>query len=148
MTAAVIQAEYADYKRVKGRRVLQIICEVPIEHAPKVHELFGEPEFGEKQINVAIAKMDMAAVAQESVQQEESKKKNYPAQAAMLCENEAFQRFLARDMHSMERMHKEQAANEVRVFCCVNSRSEIVEGTPAAARWQGLYRDFQYWLNT
>ncbi len=148
MTAAVIQAEYADYKRVKGRKVLQLICEVPIEQAPDVHKLFGEPAFGERQINVAIAKLDMVAVQQ---QPEKPKGKSYAQQAGICCNEPAFRRFLTEREHqdwpsAGECTDAAMAARTVRFECGVKSRSELIDGTEAGHKWRTLWLDYQNWL--
>lgn len=43
MTAAAIDATFADYRTVKTRKVLQLILEVPIERQAEVFEILGFP---------------------------------------------------------------------------------------------------------
>lgn len=44
MTPAIIQATFCNLKNVMGRKVVQIICEVPVEQAGKVYETLGWPD--------------------------------------------------------------------------------------------------------
>lgn len=144
MTAAAIQAEYADYKRVKTRKVLQLICEVPIEQAPEIHKMLGEPAFGERQITVAIARLNVAAVAPEP-----PKAKNYAQQAAMCCQEQAFIQFLRETVDIGPYGHdwgEGEAASTVRALCQVSSRSQLIEGSEAGERWRKLWLDYQNWL--
>ncbi|MBL8642637.1 MAG: hypothetical protein JNK21_01800 [Rhodospirillaceae bacterium] len=43
MTAAAISADFVDTKRIKGRKVLQIVCEVALEQEQRVMEALGWP---------------------------------------------------------------------------------------------------------
>lgn len=144
MTDALIQAEYADYKRVKGRKVLQLICEVPIEQAPTVHKMLGEPAFGERQINVAIARLDPTAAKPEPGK---PKGKSYAQNVALTCQEGAFWKFLNSTNQSICHVHdQESAAISVRDFCRVSSRSEIIDGTEAGRTWLKLRGMYLVWL--
>lgn len=53
MTA--INAELSNYKLINGRKVMQIILEVPLEHAGHVIEILGWPNPAEsKYVGVAL----------------------------------------------------------------------------------------------
>ena len=58
MTDAVIKGEYADFKLVKTRNVVQMIIEVPIEQATLITTRFGIPNPNES-CWVAVAKLDV-----------------------------------------------------------------------------------------
>src|SRR5689334_22551506 len=94
MTEAAIKATYSDYRRVKGRKVLQLIFEVPIEQAPMVHDTFGEPA-PDGSTWVAIARL------QEPAKQEAEKPKrswgllSKREQAVLACESLPFRNFVA-----------------------------------------------------
>lgn len=53
MTDAVFKATYANFKNVQGRKVLQIILEVPIEKAHEVLDVLGMPTAGDTWVAVA-----------------------------------------------------------------------------------------------
>lgn len=44
MTEAVFKATFCNTKNVLGRKVMQIILEVPIEYSMTVHDILGWPD--------------------------------------------------------------------------------------------------------
>jgi len=42
--SAAIKATFCNFKNIAGRKVVQIICEVPIEYAGQVYENLGWPD--------------------------------------------------------------------------------------------------------
>ena len=95
MKEAMVKGTYSDYRRVKGRKVLQMIIEVPLEQAPQVHEAFGEP-LTDGSMWVAVAKLN------ETKENEPTTKQTNPhrlsQQAAMLCDDTLFQNFLSKEI--------------------------------------------------
>lgn len=59
-------------------------------------------------------------------------------QAGLLCSKPAFWKFLGKSS-------ADEAAYYVRLHCGVNSRSEIVAGTPAGDAWNGLVNEYRVW---
>lgn len=57
---AAIRATFCNLKNIAGRKVVQVICEVPVEHAGKVYEAFGWPDASNPKW-VAIAMLDLDA---------------------------------------------------------------------------------------
>ena len=141
---AIIKGVYADYRRVKGRKVLQVIVEVPLEQAPLVHEAFGEPDpAGDTWVAVALLQPETARVA------EQKDKHRLSRQAAMCCQEQAFWTFLSEYGNgpiSIVRSAPEAAAT-VRYVCGVDSRAEFDSDLEAAARWRNLHASYQAWLN-
>lgn len=62
-------------------------------------------------------------------------------QAGIRCNEARFQKFI-------DAIDADAAADYVRLFCGVLSRSEIKPDTTAAVRWAHLERDYQAWLTT
>lgn len=59
--AAAFRATFHNTKNVLGRKVLQIILEVPIERSVEVHSVLGWPDPAtEKWVAVALLKPDAA----------------------------------------------------------------------------------------
>jgi len=52
----IIQASFADHKRIKTRSVTQLIIEIPIEDTMRVLSILGDPMPGEE-IPVAVARL-------------------------------------------------------------------------------------------
>lgn len=172
MTAAVIKAAYADYRRVKGRKCLQLILEIPLEQAPQVHEAFGEP-LPDGSTWVAVARLEnsldyhhktvhdgegagapgMAAQA-ETVPAPEppsphrlTKGGKLCQRAAIMCGEGSFWKFFA------ER-YKPFVINDdirdsptfVRRFCGVTSRAELDHNPEAASKFLDLESRYKAWM--
>lgn len=58
----VLHAEYSNYRRVQGRKVMQLIFEIPLECSMQAHQLLGEPGIGENQIQVGIARLEFEQI--------------------------------------------------------------------------------------
>lgn len=70
-----------------------------------------------------------------------------PAQCAMRCAEVAFLRFLSDEQYATDALSADfDVAEWVRGYCGVKSRSEIIEGSPAAVSWQALDNAFQVWM--
>lgn len=65
-------------------------------------------------------------------------------QAAIRCNEGPFQDFIAERFGGMP--SADNAALEVRNWCGVASRSQIIEGSLPGRIWGDLERDFQFWL--
>lgn len=146
---AAIQASYADYRRVKGRKVLQLIFEVPLEQAPQVHDVFGEP-MPDGSTWVGIARIDPNAKA-EPVKAEKPQRKwgelSRAEQAGIACTEMRFWRFLSdRAQNKITISNADEAATAVRSICNVCSRAILDNSQTAALAWDSLYSDFQFWL--
>lgn len=149
MNAAAIKGTYSDYRRVKGRKVLQLIVEVPLEQAPQVHKAFGEPS-PDGSTWVAVARLDAEKSEQPQPDKKEDKHK-LSRQAAMLCGDTQFQNFLkhkhsiAWEQYLPHGSYDVVAAMCVRTICLVRSRSAFDAEPDAAARWRDLKASFEAW---
>ena len=141
---AVIRGTYADYRRVKGRKVLQLIIEVPLEEAPRVHEAFGEPS-PDSSTWVAVALLDTHKPPLPDLAQG---KHRLSRQAAMCCQEPAFFGFLSEQWAAPGYSVQDatMAAEMVRKLCKVDSRSEFDSDPEAAQRWRELHGKYQAWL--
>lgn len=143
---AVIRGCYADYRRVKGRKVLQIIIEVPLEEAPRVHEAFGEPTpDGSTWVAVALLQPETSRVV------EQTDKHRLSRQAAMLCDDPRFRAFLNEysgcdDANINACAGPAGSAAMVRLLCGVDSRAEFDTNPEAAQKWRNLKASFEAWL--
>lgn len=57
MTHAAIKATFCNFKNIAGRKVVQLICEVPVEKADEVYQNLGWPSPADPKW-VAIALLD------------------------------------------------------------------------------------------
>jgi hypothetical protein len=145
---AAIQACYADYRRVKGRKVLQLIFEVPLEQAPQVHDVFGEP-MPDGSTWVGIARIDPNAKA-EPVKAEKPPRKwgelSRAEQAGIACNERGFRSWLYEYFQLGYAVDVDGAAELVREHCRVRSRADLDTNSKAAKAWDELYSGYIVWL--
>lgn len=68
-------------------------------------------------------------------------------QAGILCGEVRFWRFLV-DRRGELVIDTDQAARAVRTLCGVDSRSELIPGSRAAAAWAAILTEYQRWSRT
>lgn len=151
---AAISGDFATYKHVQGRKMLQLVIEVPAEMASVVFASLGTPGSGEA-IPVALARL--VADAQPSTKAEPTKERRsftdlpYAQQAAMRCNELDFQLYVAsvapRAWTSLMapsegRAPADAAAQLVRDWCRVESRADIQKGTQAGEKWERIEGEF------
>ena len=157
---AAFQATFCDWKLIKGRKVVQIVFEVPLEGADEAYRVLdGMPDPGAS-VWCAIARLNINATGKEgdAHPQPSEPHKAQPAsqaspaaradnrlvkQACICCKQPVFQLFLRTS--GMPVHNTEEAAVAVRLICSVDSRSKIVPGSPAAIAWDKLYSQYVAW---
>jgi hypothetical protein len=152
--AAVISGDFCTFRHVQGRKVLQIVIEVPAEAAGAVFAKLGMPGSGEG-IPVAVARLHSPA---EPIAKPEAPKERrpfselpYSQQAGMRCREPNFYRFLVEthgevfEGRPLFSSSDEASAFAVGHLCRVPSRSEIEAGTKAGARWEALEAEYWAW---
>lgn len=167
MTAAAFKGTYADFKLIKTRGVVSISFEIPLKDVDlALRALGGMPDAAKEQwfgiaaldmtklnagVTVApISPVEAAGLCGESPDRPHSPRKPVAAekrlaqQAGICASDPVFQRFLMED-RQITGPTEDQAAEYVRAFCRVASRSEIIPGTEAAARWDRLHGKFLAW---
>ncbi len=153
--AAIIQAEYVEWKMVKTRKALQLIFEVPLEHQAKVQAALGTP-MPDTSSPVAIARLDLSAAQQEPAQIEhanddaddEPHKPPRPLSqvAGMLCNTPTFQQFICEQSEGWDhRPTSVEAADWLRANCGINSRTELNTHPVAAERFRKIRADYNAW---
>lgn len=148
--AAAIKASFSDYRRVKGRKVGQLVFEVPLESfQAAIAALGGEPAAVEERW-VGIALLDPAVLAEKAapVSAPKAEKRRFdelPAsqQAAMLCNEPRFWRFLLYGYGY--RCDGDTAPQFVRDICGVVSRSDLDHSLDARRRWDNLRSEYEAW---
>lgn len=147
---AAFTGTFSDIRSVKTRGVVQLIIELPIEKAAEVIAAWGYPQPA-SEIPVAVARLSTAAasappsVAGTSGGGEFRKWDEMPMsqQAGIRCNEPSFRAFLNHKYGTPQSdIQPDQA---VRGLCQVQSRSEIIRGTPAGDRWHDLDVQFQNW---
>jgi hypothetical protein len=141
--SAAILGDYVDLRFIKGRKVCQVVIEVPIEKGNDIVAAFGTPR---PDITIPVALARLMPEGEQTVEKTPRVPRRWnelPAtqQAAMRCQEPRFQAFMR------ERYAKDDAADGVRLHCGVSSRAQITdENTTAMAAWRSLESEYQAWL--
>lgn len=126
--------------------MIQLTFEVPIERTAEVFNMLGSPRSGES-LWCAIAPLNLKAVQAEPSTSSEPKANGSPKkfhemplsqQAALRSQDALFQEFMLVE-------NEEDAAAKVRRQCRVETRSQIVSGSPAGALWLQIESQYQAW---
>lgn len=143
---AAISGDFANYRPVLGRKVLQLIIEVPIEAQQHVFEALGFPTGGGA-VPVAIVRLETPF--EQPVTQPPSRS---PAvrDAGIVCKEPEFWEFLNQETPARLWSHsgiksEADAAAYVRMWCNVESRREIRPGSYAEHVWNRLLLDYGAW---
>lgn len=140
---AVVQGSFADLKFIRGRKVCQMIIELPIEAGGQIVAMFGAPN-PEAEVPVAVARLVKSPEILESAKPVRPLTAlPAPQQAALCCQNPVFQTFLWEQGISSGKS-EDAAASAVRDHCRVVSRADLRDPEPAE-RWLKLYDKFQAW---
>ena len=141
----VIKATFSDWRPVKGRKVLQMVFEVPLEQTNEVLSMLGAP-MPDKETWVAIALLDLRKFDAQGNLPVEPKTRRpfcelpYPQQAAIKSQDLKFQLFMSDTAIGKE---CEDTAEAIRQWCGVTTRADIQPGTKAGERWIALLNEFE-----
>jgi len=155
--AAIIQATFAEWRMVKGRKVLQIICEVPLEAQGEVFAALGAP-MPDNDTWVAIARLKGKQTAIEQQPEPEPHQIAGPpsdddhrpplrmsASAAIISKEGAFATFM-RDKHGYSSQEPDEA---LKLFCGIDSKRELDDPINSSGRsnFIALRNEYRAWLN-
>lgn len=138
--AAIFQASVQGFRTNASRGVVVITIESPIEYHAKIAGMIPHGSW------VAVAKL-----AQQPEKKEQLKgPKSLAQEAGKMCASVEFRNFLWNEFETTGGILwadfvEEEAIKLVRDQCGVQSRSEIIAGTPAADKWNDLIARFEYW---
>lgn len=142
--AAIIEAEYVEWKMVKTRKALQLIFEVPLEHQALVQAALGTP-MPDTSTPVAIARLRLAPTRAEIAQvapaelEPPHKPKSLAQIAGIICNEPAFWKYIAVGS-------ADEAAEYVRGHCNVSSRAALDHNPDAAMAFRTLRTDYDLWM--
>jgi len=160
---AAIQATFADFKIIRGRKIAQLVCEIPIEQADAALSALGGIPNPATETWIAIARLDLSKAREPAsniaIPKEKRRFGELPIaqQAGLLCDREAFWNFL-KEEHPMTwneccRDHDKRVipGADAAKFCLyelcdITSRAELSTNTRAAGVFQTLLHDFEIWL--
>lgn len=127
---AAVKARYADWRPVKGRKVLQIVLEVPLEQQNEVLAMLGAP-LPDRDLWVAIAVLSDAPG--------ELKGGRLAQIAGIVCNEIAFQQWSGR-------ANAGDAADFIRQRCGVESRAMLDHDETAGSAFREMKAEYEAWL--
>lgn len=158
--AAAISGDFATYRHVQGRKVLQLVIEVPAEMASAVFAALGTPGAGEG-IPVALARLQTVPEqpSGNSGQLPAPKERRpfselpYSQQAAMRCAEPEFFKFLQTKFRPdavipfdpLRDNNAPPAVPYLRNLIGIGSRRDLDHHPIAAERWQALEAEYYAW---
>lgn len=149
-----IEARYVNHRNVQGRKVLQVILEIPIEATVEFFNKFGYPDPAEEK-RVALALLSNVEVdVKREILDKAGKEKRaftdlpYSQQAALLCKDERFYEFLSNIIGGDTFIDASNVADEFRKYLSINSRADLddVNNTNARIEFRRI-RD-KFWAAT
>jgi hypothetical protein len=138
---AVTQGCFSDFRLIKGRKVCQIVIEVPIEQADQALSALGGLPQPATEAWVALARLETKAKVT-PIKPDNTK---LSFESVMRCKEPAFQAFLRENEAFFNVRDEVTAADAVRRLCGVESRSGLNTDPLAARLWRGLDARFQAW---
>lgn len=134
---AAIQGDFVDLRFVKGRKVCQIIIEIPIEAGASFVAAFGTPNPATT-VPVAIARLGGS-------QEQERKGGKLAQKAGILCSEGAFAVFLTEE--GVKNCKTADDCKEaIYLVCGVNSRVDLDHDGEAAVKFKELEASYKAWL--
>lgn len=154
--ARALQADFADYKRIKSRKIFQIIMEVPIEREMEVLKTLGTPNV-ETGNPVAIAKLNPAAGSTDSggessqTNDEQGQQTRRPfhqmrpsQQAALKLTTYEFQSWLGvPSMWAGSLEGRKTGDDLLKTKLGIQSKKELDTNPEKGEAWQALLTDFE-----
>lgn len=162
--AACFRAAYADFKLIKTRGVVSISFELPVEQAQAALDVLGGMPVAATEVWCAVARLGSEkevmppATSKPTTETPPRQKETaggakqafrdmrLPNQAGMLCAEVPFQRFLA-ETQRHDIASTDDAADYVRRYCGVASRSDIRPRCPSGDRWTRLVEEYRAWMH-
>lgn len=150
---AAITAQLVDVRNVAAHKSVRLELHVPAEQAGLVMAAFGWPTMADP-VPVALARLQAAP---EPIAKPEAPKERkafadmpYAQQIGIRCGEGEFQYFIKKKHSRLYgpgpfASNSDAAAQAVRNYCAVHSRSEIAESNQAGGRWRALEAEYWAW---
>jgi len=140
---AAIKATFSDLQLVKTRKLAKLIFELPIDEADEALDVLGGLPRSDRERWVGITLLDMKLAVIATVSDEVSHRAfcdlPFPQQAGIKSNDTTFQLWMSVH-HNVPGV---DCAGAIRNYCGVNSRANILPGTPAGDKWRELLRAFE-----
>lgn len=130
MTKAAIDAVFVDYRRIKGRKVHQIIFEIPSEKWAQAYGVLGEPTIDGSEWFAIAAMLGVPA--------EKAKGGKLAQRAGILCDEGGFKRFAADAGYA-------DPVKMIYARCDVTSRAYLDHDDSAGRAFLNLISEYDAW---
>jgi hypothetical protein len=146
MKPAAIMANLVDVRNVAAHKSVRLEIHVPSEQAGEVLKAFGWPTMVDP-VQVAIARIhpEKSVSAPPTPANDDPKQWSLAQQAGYLCKKPSFAKFLKETL-GLVVSNPDGAAEYVRLYCRVSSRSELISNTEAGNRWLMLQSAYDAWV--
>jgi len=137
-TPCVIDATFHDWRTVKGRKMLQLVFEIPIEKQGEVLTLLGHPEpSGSKWCMIALKDVGKPAQARgaenaatiAAKRAEDKPGRSLAERVAILCNDKRFRDWLGKTWGG-RLDHAADADAEIKAALFISSKTELNAGSP------------------
>jgi hypothetical protein len=142
---AAIRGTFADFRLIKGRKVAQLVVELPIEEADAALATLGGLPQPATERWVAVARLNGSAKPEAAKEKRRWDDLKAAMQAGIRCNEPAFWQFVQEEYNAPAR-DEESAAKFVRRYCGVKSRSEINLSPNSSEAWRRLESKYKAWL--
>ena len=144
-----MQADYCDLRFIKGRKVIQVVLELPIEAGAQFVSMFGTPD-PSKTIPVGIARIDPSKKSnRERLEEALAKPKGgkLAQRAGIICSEKPFLVFLddAEEYGEPFQSGTKDPAQYIRELCHIDSRAELDHNSEAARKFHDLELSYNAW---
>jgi hypothetical protein len=141
---AATLATFSDFRTVKGRKVCQLIFEVPMEAANEALQALGGVPSPVDPVWCGIARVQPKATS-EPLKAVEGPRKRWrdstpTFQASIRCGEPLFREYIGAETEA-------DAADLVRIMCGVTTRANIIQGEPSGDAWEQCESRYQNWLS-
>jgi hypothetical protein len=137
---AAIKGTFSDFRLVKGRKVCQLVIEIPIEEAEQAIQVLGMPQpMTERWVALALLETKPKP-------EKEKADTKLSFEAVKRCKDPVFWKFI--EDHQIGRgfcKTEEDAVDAVRWYCGVGSRGGLNTDQNAARHWRELDAKFLAW---
>ena len=139
-----ILATFTDLKPIKGRKVVQIVLEAPMEKADEVLAALGGYPQSDNPQWVGVAPIDPEASQKP---QEKPKGGKLAQRAGILCGEGAFRKFMFMKFGKSS-TGPDGIAVQLRSICGISSRADLDQDKEAADRFLSLEADYRDWMRS
>ncbi len=146
---SAFRAAFSDLKIIKTRQCVQLIFELPLSDFDHAYEVLGGlPDSSKEQwFGIAAISADAAQPGQVESKRTARAWADLPPsqQAGIRCEEPSFQTFLKEERPDDWHESNWDAAECVRLICCIESRADLTTNNKARVIWKQLDDQYQAW---